>query len=171
MPGNGSFDYSTDAVAFLGGKIFLPGCDPDHGCEPWIFDYDQCFVDPGKLAPGDCGCGNPDLDADASGVSDCLVPEELRARIDALVTLIDPLARPKTKAERKALRATLKTIRTRLDALLAYYDANTARFPSLQKLMRKTRKVVRRLTRAGRALKRPRTKALQALATLRQAVS
>ena len=32
---------------------------------------DICPADPLKLTPGYCGCGSPDLDADADGVADC----------------------------------------------------------------------------------------------------
>ena len=33
---------------------------------------DGCPSDPLKQAPGDCGCGVPDVDADSNGISDCL---------------------------------------------------------------------------------------------------
>ena len=33
---------------------------------------DGCPNDPLKQAPGDCGCGVPDLDADGNGIADCL---------------------------------------------------------------------------------------------------
>lgn len=171
VPGAGSFDFQRGAVAFLGGKIVFAGCDAGHGCEPWLLDYDQCIDDPSKLAPGACGCSVADTDADASGVADCLIPDELRARIDALTALIDPLTRPKSKAERAALKATLKTIGTALDGLLSYYGAHTADFPTLAKPIKKTKKIVRRLTHAGRAVKGPRRKALQQLTTLRGAIT
>lgn len=36
---------------------------------------DRCPDDPDKTAPGDCGCGVPDVDEDGDGRSDCLLPE------------------------------------------------------------------------------------------------
>ena len=171
VPGPGSFSYSPEGLAFLGGKVFFPGCDDAHGCEPWIFDYDQCGADTNKLTPGDCGCGVPDVDADLSGVSDCLLPDELRARIDALTALITPLTRPKNKTERAVLKMALQTIRAKLEALQAYYDANPTRFAALKKSLATTRKAVKKLTRAGRGITKPRVKALRALGALRQAVA
>jgi hypothetical protein len=33
---------------------------------------DLCPADPGKIAPGQCGCGNADTDTDSDGVADCI---------------------------------------------------------------------------------------------------
>ena len=33
---------------------------------------DGCPNDPNKIAPGDCGCGNPDTDTDNDGTADCI---------------------------------------------------------------------------------------------------
>lgn len=33
---------------------------------------DLCPDDPGKTAPGQCGCGNPDTDGDGDGTADCI---------------------------------------------------------------------------------------------------
>jgi hypothetical protein len=35
-------------------------------------ERDDCPQDPGKSAPGACGCGVPDFDIDANGTADCL---------------------------------------------------------------------------------------------------
>lgn len=40
-----------------------------------ILNVDHCPDDPDKIDPGDCGCGNPDLDANQNGISDCLEAE------------------------------------------------------------------------------------------------
>jgi ELWxxDGT repeat protein len=169
-PGAASFYYFPDAVAFLGGKVFFGACEPEHDCEPWIFDYDQCPDDTGKLTPGSCGCGVADADADASGVTDCLVSDEMRQRIDALVALIEPIDRPKGKAARKALRERRLAIRTALDALQAYYDAHQATFPALAEPLPKTRKAVLKVAKNANGAKKPKRKALAALASLRQGV-
>ena len=34
--------------------------------------YDNCPLDPAKVNPGACGCGNPDTDSDGDGYVDCL---------------------------------------------------------------------------------------------------
>jgi hypothetical protein len=41
---------------------------------------DECPLDPGKTAPGDCGCGVPDTDADQDGISDCRDDNQSPAR-------------------------------------------------------------------------------------------
>ena len=33
---------------------------------------DLCPLDPNKIAPGQCGCGNPDTDSDNDGLADCV---------------------------------------------------------------------------------------------------
>ena len=35
-------------------------------------DQDGCPADPGKSAPGQCGCGTPDTDSDGDGRANCL---------------------------------------------------------------------------------------------------
>ncbi len=45
-------------------------CLPDPGAG------DACPDDPDKTAPGDCGCGVADTDADGNGLSDCLEPAD-----------------------------------------------------------------------------------------------
>lgn len=35
---------------------------------------DECPLDAAKIAPGDCGCGNPDTDANSNSISDCIEP-------------------------------------------------------------------------------------------------
>jgi ELWxxDGT repeat protein len=169
-PGPDDWFWHYQSVAFLGGRIFFGACDPAHDCEPWLFDYDQCPADRGKLAPGNCGCGVADADTDGSGVTDCLLSDELRQRIDALVALIEPITKAKGKAARKALRERRLQIRAALDALQAYHDAHAASFPAVAEPLRPARKAVLKVTRNARGAKKPKKKALAALATLRQAV-
>jgi|GEM_PF-2437120 len=45
---------------------------------------DLCSADPLKTAPGDCGCGHPDIDANRDGVPDCKEPPAgVRLYVDA----------------------------------------------------------------------------------------
>ncbi len=45
----------------------LKDTDNDGACD----SADKCPNDPQKKAPGQCGCGSPDIDADKDGVADC----------------------------------------------------------------------------------------------------
>lgn len=50
-----------------------PACSSTDSDGDGIGDLcDGCPNDPLKQAPGDCGCGVPDLDADGNGIADCL---------------------------------------------------------------------------------------------------
>jgi hypothetical protein len=57
----------------------MPGCtdssaDADGDAMPGCADL--CPSDPEKTAPGACGCGMPDLDADENGTPDCMDDDE-----------------------------------------------------------------------------------------------
>jgi hypothetical protein len=66
-------DYYLDADAdgygddaYVVNSCAPPGAD-------WVqLGGDGCADDPGKTAPGACGCGFPDADADADGTADCI---------------------------------------------------------------------------------------------------
>ncbi len=47
--------------------------------------FDLCPNDPDKIAPGDCGCGNPDTDSDGDGTADCIdtCPDDAGPQDDA----------------------------------------------------------------------------------------
>jgi hypothetical protein len=52
------------------------GCHVPEDMDDWDGDQtldcvDRCPYDPGKTAPGVCGCGTADLDLDGDGVADC----------------------------------------------------------------------------------------------------
>jgi hypothetical protein len=47
------------------------GLVPDADNDGTPDSADDCPNDPGKTAPGDCGCGTPDIDTDGDGVLDC----------------------------------------------------------------------------------------------------
>ena len=68
----------SDGDGCLDGDEVVAGTDPCDPCEPvppcaaLPPGIDCCPDDPGKTAPGACGCGVPDTDTDADGVADCL---------------------------------------------------------------------------------------------------
>ncbi len=63
--------------------LIVPNCDDPNGAGEdsdgdGVRDVcDDCPHDDSKLEPGECGCGNPDLDADGNGLTDCV--EEMDA--------------------------------------------------------------------------------------------
>jgi hypothetical protein len=46
--------------------------DPDDDNDGTEDSADGCPNDPSKSSPGQCGCGDPDVDSDADGVADCV---------------------------------------------------------------------------------------------------
>ncbi len=51
-------------------------CESDTDADGVIDACDECPDDPDKTAPGDCGCGVADEDANGNGMSDCLDANE-----------------------------------------------------------------------------------------------
>ncbi len=69
-----------DACPDQGGSVDANGCPLSVPLGPCEVDgdgdgtadcYDQCPADPGKTAPGVCGCGQPDEDTNGDGMADC----------------------------------------------------------------------------------------------------
>jgi len=58
---------------------------------------DACAADAGKSAPGLCGCGVVDGDANGNGVVDCRVNDELRERLGRLRIAVEALRRQRGK--------------------------------------------------------------------------
>ena len=50
----------------------VPVSDNDSDGDGTPDNQDGCPFDPGKIAPGACGCGVPDTDSDSDGTPDCL---------------------------------------------------------------------------------------------------
>jgi ELWxxDGT repeat protein len=169
VPGTAPFTVLRATVGVLDGKIFFSACEGTHGCEPWIFDFDQCPADTAKLAPGACGCAVADADTDGSGVADCLIGSELRARLDALRALIETVTKPKSKDERRAFKEKMTAISAAFDAVVAYRDARANDFPNLEKPLEKVKKAIKRVRRK-RGATAARSRALAAVATVRDAV-
>jgi hypothetical protein len=63
--GISTFAYYQDYTVLV-----LPFVDSDGDLTPDCSD--ACPNDPGKTAPGVCGCGTPDTDTDADGTPDCI---------------------------------------------------------------------------------------------------
>jgi trimeric autotransporter adhesin len=169
VPGTAPFTIFRTTVGVLDGKLFFSACEGTHGCEPWIFDFDQCPADTAKLAPGACGCAVADADTDGSGVADCLIGSELRARLDALRALIETVSKPKSKGERRAFKEKMAAISAAFDAVVAYRDARANDFPDLEKPLKKVKKAIKRLRRK-RGATSARNKALSAVAAVRDVV-
>lgn len=64
--------FRTAPIQDTDGDGELDSCDADDDNDGTPDATDQCPVDPGKIAPGACGCGVPDTDTDSDGTPDCL---------------------------------------------------------------------------------------------------
>ncbi|MGV9012017.1 MAG: beta strand repeat-containing protein [Flavobacteriales bacterium] len=62
------FDADGDGMGVLAGSVVA--CVQPAGYVPT--SGDGCPNDPGKVAPGACGCGIPDVDTDSDGAPDCI---------------------------------------------------------------------------------------------------
>ena len=80
---------------------------------------DECEEDPHKVAPGVCGCGVPDADADGERIVDCFVDSELQHRLDVLNSLVLALRRQGGTSRGE--------VRRQLAELEAFVDAERAR--------------------------------------------
>jgi hypothetical protein len=137
---------------------------------------DGCRTDPAKTAPGICGCGVADVDADGTGVADCLVTEELRLASGSLLQAVRRLrplragVRGKRRREAQTRRETASAL---LDTTLGQIATNGPRIvlvdPSadLEKLRaavdRTVRKALKLRSRRFGRNKRRATKAVSAL--------
>jgi hypothetical protein len=59
-------------TADLAACALCPGAGPDTDGDGVPDICDGCPLDPNKITPGQCGCGNPDTDTDGDGVADCI---------------------------------------------------------------------------------------------------
>jgi hypothetical protein len=65
-------DGDNDFIYAIG--IYVTDNDTDSDGTPNYID--QCVDDPGKIAPGLCGCGTEDIDANLDGIVDCFDPDD-----------------------------------------------------------------------------------------------
>ncbi|MBA3766375.1 MAG: thrombospondin type 3 repeat-containing protein [Acidobacteria bacterium] len=64
--------FRTAPILDTDGDSTLDSCDADDDNDGTPDATDLCSLDPGKVAPGACGCGVPDTDTDSDGTPDCL---------------------------------------------------------------------------------------------------
>ena len=64
--------YYMTMTADLAACALCPGAGPDTDGDGTPDLCDLCPNDPTKVAPGQCGCGNPDTDSDGDTVADCI---------------------------------------------------------------------------------------------------
>jgi len=135
---------------------------------------DLCPSDPAKTEPGICGCGVADTDAALpNGVADCLINGELKARLARAKTIIAGLTGDASDAPLESelldiqggLAGYVKQFKTQL--VLADPKAK------LDKLAKKTKKPVKKVTKAkaGKKLDKAKAKATAALDNLDRAVA
>jgi hypothetical protein len=69
-------DVGGDESADCNGNGTPDECEADGDGDGTIDDCDGCPADGEKAAPGECGCGQPDLDTDDDGEADCADPDD-----------------------------------------------------------------------------------------------
>jgi CSLREA domain-containing protein len=149
--------------------------DATPACDVGAYEFvDACLGDPAKVAPGVCGCGVPDVDANANGAIDCLLNAELKARIGGGRTMLGALTGKRDDSQ-KALKIQLKTYADDILAYVTQWNTSLVRTDpaaDLPKLCKKARKMMRAtLRKRGHALQRGRARAMAALDKLDQAVA
>jgi len=144
-------------------------------CDAGAVEFlDLCPTDPAKTLPGICGCGVADIDAALpNGVADCLVNAELKARVARAKAIVagltgDPSETP-VEAELTDIVNGLGAYVKQLAAQIVLADPKA----KLDKLARKTKKPVRKVTKAkaGKKLDKAKAKATAALDRFDQAVA
>jgi CSLREA domain-containing protein len=149
--------------------------DGTPACDVGAYEFiDACLGDPAKVAPGVCGCGVPDVDANSNGAIDCLINAELKARIGSGRTMLGALTGKRDDSQ-KALKMQLKAYADDIMAYVTQWNTSLVRADpaaDLPKLCKKARKMMRAtLRKRGHALQRGRARAMAALDKLDQAVA
>ncbi len=76
VPVSGGVTYkirvAASSSALPMGNFTLTWSLPDSDLDGVADACDGCPLDPFKIAPGACGCGNPDTDSDGDGVANCI---------------------------------------------------------------------------------------------------
>ncbi len=134
---------------------------------------DACAGDATKVAPGTCGCGVADADANANGVVDCLANPELRERLDRLTDALNVLT--KTKGKKKP-NPTADEVRTRLGNVTGFLRSAPAGLTLLDgadanALADEVEAAVERAAKGGARFGKKKKKAQAALEKLRAAVA
>jgi len=135
---------------------------------------DLCPTDPAKTLPGICGCGVADTDAALpNGVADCLINGELKARLARAKTIIAGLTGDPSET---AVESELVDIANGLGTYVKQFKTQLVLADpkaKLDKLAKKTKKPVKKVTKAkaGKKLAKAKTKATMALDNLDRAVA
>lgn len=111
---SGNID-SGNAYAEDSGNIF----DYEELVGPTGGSNDDCPADPFKDDPGICGCGIADVDANGTGIIDCLSSVELKSILERMLTNIKKvklLPEDASKAKRQAMKARIAGIKADLTA-------------------------------------------------------
>ncbi len=90
-----------------------------------IENTDLCPADSNKTAPGTCGCGVADLDANSNGIADCLVNDETVSALQVLSAAINKFYAPGRQSAAKYKKAAAK-VRAKLAILKAWVTAHGA---------------------------------------------
>ncbi|MCB0353909.1 MAG: DUF11 domain-containing protein, partial [Bdellovibrionales bacterium] len=126
-----------------GNQANLDGDSAGDACE-------TCPADPLKLAPGVCGCGVPDVDANQNGILDCNSTLELNSFLQALQKDIKKLksggAKKKLRQRKKAIRTGLASVNSILQVSVDSVQTTNANV-NLTKLNNQMRKAVRGATK------------------------
>jgi hypothetical protein len=128
---------------------------------------DGCPSDPNKTAPGVCGCGTADVDANGNGVMDCQSAEELKAQVDELRSLVKSLKKKvskKLKAQQTQTKTDIKNLLASINTLVGSSGADIASTKNISNL----NKLIKRANRSvNKALK---TKAAKFAANKKKAL-
>ncbi len=149
--------------------------DGTAACDAGAVEFlDLCPTDPAKAAPGTCGCGVADTDADLpNGVADCLVNGEFKARLASIRAIVAVLTGDPSQA---GAEQELTSIASGLSGYIAGHKGSlvlTNPKAKLPKLVRRASKKIRRAVKvaAGRRLERAKKAALAATDALDAAVA
>lgn len=125
---------------------------------------DVCVNDPMKVGAGACGCGVPDVDANANGAFECLPGAELEALIQGVVTEFGRIKQAKTEA-----RAAIQALLPQVESTAATGAPSIALAPADFPLAQEVSKFVQ-LSNKGLKSKKARKKAIKAGNAIIQAV-
>jgi hypothetical protein len=134
-------------------------------------DQESCPSDSNKQAPGACGCGISDTDANANGVFDCLKNQDVRKDVETLKSLISSL-KLSSYAKQKAVRNKIKSQRSKVEARLQEAGITTSSTSvNLSKLGSALKKPVSALLKNSSNFTANRKAALKAVNALLKGIS
>ncbi|MCB0330376.1 MAG: hypothetical protein KDD70_11950, partial [Bdellovibrionales bacterium] len=93
---------------------------------------DECPLDAAKLAAGSCGCGVGDVDANSNGALDCLFNEELKARLNSALALLNSVKFPNNTKKLKAQRKIVSSLLVLSTDTTSYFETNANSFSLIE---------------------------------------